>query len=171
MSGSAGRRVFLSLGSNLGDRAGHLAAARAALAALPRTRLLAASHIYETAPQGFTDQADFLNQCVCIETEKEPHALLAATQRLEAEQGRLLAPRFGPRSLDIDILLFEAFESAEPALTLPHPRMTQRAFVLVPLLEIWGWARGMRTLDIAGLATATADAQGVRLWGVSEAGR
>lgn len=163
------RRVFLSLGSNLGDRLGHLAAARESLAALPCTSLLAASRVYETAPQDLADQPEFLNQVVCLETLLEPRELLAATQRVEAGRARVPGRRFGPRTLDIDILLVENVEIREPELTVPHPRMMRRAFVLVPLAEVWGWARGMPDLDVAALAQASADGQAVRLLDMSEA--
>jgi 2-amino-4-hydroxy-6-hydroxymethyldihydropteridine diphosphokinase len=163
------RRVFASLGSNLGDRLGFLAAAREALSALPETTLLAASRVYETAPQDFADQPEFLNQVVCLETALEPRELLAATQGVEAALGRVRGRRFGPRTLDIDILLFEDVESGERELTIPHPRMTQRAFVMAPLAEVWGWARGMPALDVAALARATAGVQAVRPFDTSEA--
>ena len=169
MSARPRRRVFVSLGSNLGDRVGLLATARAALSALPETTLLAASRVYETAPQDLADQPEFLNQVVCLETTLTPRELLAATQRAEAEQGRVRGRRFGPRTLDIDILLFEDVESGERELTIPHPRMTERAFVMAPLAEVWGWARGMPALDVAALARATAGAQMVRPFDTSEA--
>lgn len=163
------RRVFASLGSNLGDRLGFLTAAREALSALPETTLPAASRVYVTAPQDLADQPEFLNQVVCLETTLTPRELLAATQRVEAEQGRVRGPRFGPRTLDIDILLFEDVECGDRDLTIPHPRMTQRAFVMAPLAEVWGWARGMPALDVAALAGAMAGAQTVRLFDTSEA--
>lgn len=159
---AAARRAYLSLGSNLGDRAGFLAQACASLAALPGTTVVAVSRVYETAPQGGVEQPAFLNQVVCLETQLAPDVLLAAAQRLEAAAGRVRGVRFGPRTLDIDILLYEAVESADPDLTLPHPRLRERAFVLVPLAELWSWARGMTPLDVEGLARATAMRQQVR---------
>ena len=171
MSRQAPRRVFLSLGSNQGNRSGHLAKGRAGLAALPGTHLVAASRVFETAPQDFAQQPAFLNQVVCLETELEPRELLSAAQNIESAEGRRRVLRFGPRTLDIDILLFEGVESADSALLLPHPRLTQRAFVLVPLLEIWEWARGMPAIDVAGLARTTAASQSVRPWESSEASR
>ena len=132
----AGRRAFLSLGANLGDRAAALRAAREALAALPGTTLLASSRLYETAPQDLADQPPFLNEVVCLETTLSPDELLAAAQRIEQDAGRVRAVRFGPRTLDVDILLFQGVESDRPELTLPHPRLWQRAFVLVPLAEL-----------------------------------
>ena len=163
------KRVFLSLGSNLGDRAASLAAARDALAALPATAVVAVSGRYETAPQDHEDQPAFLNQVVCVETGLEPYDLLRQCQRIENEHGRTRELRFGPRTLDVDILLFQGFESEDPELTLPHPRMLRRAFVLVPLNEIWGWARGMPAFDVAALAEGVARDQVVRPFDVLEA--
>lgn len=158
----ASKRAFLSLGSNLGDRAGYLHAAREALAALSATRLVAASRVYETAPQDREDQGAFLNQVLCLETGLRPLDLLRECQRIEREHGRVRTLRFGPRTLDIDILLFEGERSEDPELTLPHPRMAARAFVLVPLEELWEYARGMPDLDVIGLGHALAREQGVR---------
>lgn len=169
MSDLGGSRVFVSLGSNLGDREGLLAAAREALAALPGTKLLAASRIYETAPQDHESQPDFLNQAVCLETGLLPRDLLAECQRIERDHGRIRGLRFGPRTLDVDILLFQDVESEDPELTLPHPRMLLRAFVLVPLAEIFGWARGMPGLDLAALAQAASRDQEVRVYDAAEA--
>ena len=169
MNGPARNRVFVSLGSNLGDRMDALAAAREALAALPATEIVAASAIYETAPQDHEKQPAFLNQVLCLETGLQPHDLLGEGQRIESEHGRKRGLRFGPRTLDVDILLFEGVESEEPELLLPHPRMLRRAFVLVPLAEIWGCARGMPDLDIAALAQAAARDQAVRPYDLPEA--
>jgi 2-amino-4-hydroxy-6-hydroxymethyldihydropteridine diphosphokinase len=165
---ASGRRAFVSLGSNLGDRAAYLGAAREALAALPATTIVAASRIYETAPQDLPDQDAFLNQVVCLETALLPLDLLRECQRIEREHGRVRELRFGPRTLDIDILLFQDAESDDPELTLPHPRMVKRAFVLVPLAEIWEHARGMPDMDVAGLGRATTRTQRVRLYDATE---
>ena len=169
MSGTSRSRVFLSLGSNLGDRPALLRAAREALAALPATRLVAASRVYETAPQDRRDQPAFLNQVVCLETALRPPDLLSECRRIENEHGRVRALRFGPRTLDVDILLFQDVESDDPELTLPHPRLRQRAFVLVPLAEVWGWARGMPGLDVAALAGGLARDQAVEPYDGPEA--
>jgi 2-amino-4-hydroxy-6-hydroxymethyldihydropteridine diphosphokinase len=161
-------RVFISLGSNVGDRLRSLAAAREALAALPATAVVATSRIYETAPQGHESQPEFLNQALCLATGLLPHDLLAECQRIENEHGRERGLRFGPRTLDIDILLYQDVESEEPELMLPHPRMLRRAFVLAPLAEIWSCARGMPDLHITALAQATARDQAVRPYDVPE---
>jgi len=162
VSAPQARRVFLSLGSNLGDRAATLAAAREALAALPGTTVVATSGVYETAPQEREEQPEFLNQVVCLDTRLGPFDLLAECQRIEHEHGRTRELRFGPRTLDVDILLVQDVESRDPELVLPHPRMLRRAFVLVPLAEIWGCARGMGELDVAALAAQAAREQPVR---------
>jgi 2-amino-4-hydroxy-6-hydroxymethyldihydropteridine diphosphokinase len=168
VTSAAGRRVFVSLGSNLGDRAEYLRAARAALSALPATVLVAASRVYETAPQERDDQDAFLNQVVCLETGLQPLDLLYECQRIEREHGRVRTVRFGPRTLDIDILLFQDVASDDPELTLPHPRMVKRAFVLVPLAEVWEQARGMPDMDVAGLGRAAARDQRVRVYDATE---
>lgn len=169
MSEAVPRRAFLSLGSNLGDRGALLSAARAALDALPGTGIVARSRVYETAPQGLEDQPAFLNQVVVVETALAPLDLLHECQRIEQEHGRRRDVRFGPRTLDIDILLFQDVESDDPELTLPHPRMVRRAFVLVPLAEVWGWAAGMPALDVAGLAAEASREQPVRPYSATEA--
>ncbi len=161
---SVPRRVFLSLGSNLGERAAALRAARAALAGLPGTVLVAVSRIYETAPQDLVRQPAFLNQVVCLDTRLAPHRLLAAAQAIERDAGRERGVRFGPRTLDVDILLVEGVETDQPELTLPHPRLWQRAFVLVPLAELWSYARGMPQTDVAALAAGLARKQAVTLY-------
>jgi 2-amino-4-hydroxy-6-hydroxymethyldihydropteridine diphosphokinase len=164
VSDDASSRAFLSLGSNVGERVELLRAAREALQALPATSVTAVSRVYETAPQDLEGQASFLNQVVCIETGLQPYDLLRQCQRIENEHGRVRDLRFGPRTLDIDILLFQDVESDDPDLTLPHPRMLRRAFVLVPLAEIWEWARGMPGLDVVSLARACARDQPVKLY-------
>jgi len=168
VSGGRSRRVFLSIGSNIGDRAVYLGAACEALAALPATRVVARSRVYETAPQEHLDQDAFLNQVLCVETGLAPRDLLVECQRIEREHGRTHDLRFGPRTLDIDILLFQDVESDDAELTLPHPRMVKRAFVLVPLAEVWEFARGMPGLDVTGLARATARTQQLKLFDATE---
>lgn len=168
MSARSGKRAFVSLGSNLGDRAGYLGAAREALSALPGTSVVAASRLYETAPQDLEDQDAFLNQVLCLETRLQPLDLLHECQRIEREHGRTRELRFGPRTLDIDILLFQDADSDDPELTLPHPRMVKRAFVLVPLAEVWDRARGMPDLDVDGLGRETSRTQQVRLYDATE---
>lgn len=128
-------RAYLSLGANLGDRR---AALEGGLAALETggARIVRRSSLYETAPVGKTDQRPFLNIAVEVDTALGPHALLALCRRVEDAFGRTRAERWGPRTLDIDILLYDGRTVATPELTVPHPRMTERRFVLEPLLEI-----------------------------------
>lgn len=126
--------VYLSLGTNEGDR---LALLRAAVARLAELGPVTASSVYETAPVGLTDQPDFWNIAVRLETDLAPHDLLAATQRIEADLGRVRTVRWGPRTIDIDIVLFDQLVLDTATLTIPHPRLHERLFVLVPLLELW----------------------------------
>lgn len=106
------------------------------LAAVPQTRVVAASSIHETAPWGKTDQPDFLNMAVIIETLLTPEELLDATMAIETALGRRRTEAWGPRTLDIDLLVYEGEQRDTPALRLPHPYLTQRRFVLAPLAEI-----------------------------------
>lgn len=129
-------RVFIGLGSNLGDREDLLRRALALLAALPGTTLSAASRLYETTPVGGPEQGDYLNQVVELRSSLPPRELLAAAMRIEAELGRERRVRWGPRSIDVDILWYDGFASAEPDLELPHPRMEERRFVLEPLADL-----------------------------------
>lgn len=128
---------YLGLGSNVGDRAGHL---RAAIEMLGErgVEVEAVSPAYETEPVGeVLDQPDFLNAAIRIHTELEPEALLDVCKEVEAERGRQLdAPRHSPRPLDVDLLLLGDLELSTDRLTLPHPEVTSRRFVLAPLLEL-----------------------------------
>ena len=128
-------RAFLSLGANLGDRK---ATIEAALQALERGggKVVRRSSWYETAPVGKTDQPWFLNLVVEVETPLSADDLLARCQRVERNLGRVRTERWGPRTIDIDILLYDGLAMTSPHLTIPHPRMTERRFVLLPLLEI-----------------------------------
>jgi len=128
--------VVLAVGSNLGDRLGTLQGCVQAIGGLPDTDVLATSPVYETAPVGGPAQPDYLNAVLIAATGLRPLDLLAATQRIEAESGRVRAERFGPRTLDIDIISFAEEVSDDPVLTLPHPRAHERAFVLAPWHDI-----------------------------------
>ncbi len=125
---------YLALGSNLGDREAHLRAATAAIAA--HMQLVASSPIYETEPWGYTDQPPFLNQVLAVETDLSPAALLTWLKRLERDLGRQPTFRYGPRVIDLDILLYDDLVLQTPTLTIPHPRLHERAFVLVPLADL-----------------------------------
>jgi 2-amino-4-hydroxy-6-hydroxymethyldihydropteridine diphosphokinase len=128
---------YLGLGSNEGDRLANLRAARAALDG-PTLRVTASSSVYVTEPQGeITDQADFLNACLRIETELGPEDVLDACKRVERELGREPGgPRHGPRPIDVDVLLLGDLEHTSDRLTLPHLEVRSRRFVLEPLLEL-----------------------------------
>ncbi len=130
------QRVVLAVGSNLGDRLGTLQGCVQAIGDLPDTDVLATSPVYETAPVGGPAQSDYLNAVLIAATGLGPRDLLAATQRIEAEFGRVRAERFGPRTLDIDIVSYAEEVSDDPVLTLPHPRAHERAFVLAPWHDI-----------------------------------
>ena len=126
--------IYLALGTNLGDRLANL---HAALAALPPSIVLRrSSPIYETPPWGITDQPAFLNMVVRAENDLEPAALLKHLKRLETDLGRVAAVRWGPRLIDMDILFYDDLILSIPGLTLPHPRLHERAFVLVPLADL-----------------------------------
>ena len=131
------RSGYLGLGSNVGDRAEHLRAAVKLLGEHGVT-VEAVSSVYETEPVGeILDQSDFLNAAARISTELEPEALLDVCKAIEVEQGRMMGgPRHGPRSLDVDLLLLGDLELETERLTLPHPQVTARRFVLEPLLEL-----------------------------------
>jgi 2-amino-4-hydroxy-6-hydroxymethyldihydropteridine diphosphokinase len=131
--------AYLSLGSNVGDREGHLRNAIARLEACGR--IMAVSSFYETEPVEFTDQAWFLNCAIALETEKKTQQLMAALLEIEQEMGRQRTQKKGPRTIDIDILLFGDTVLSSPELTIPHPAMHQRRFVLEPLAEIAPEAR------------------------------
>ena len=126
--------VYLSLGSNLGDRALNLKNAITFLA--PIAQAVLESSIYETEPWGYTDQPPFLNQVIKAETNLEPSDLLVSLKDIELKMGRKETFRFGPRLIDLDILFYDDFIMDTPQLTIPHPRITERAFVIIPLAEI-----------------------------------
>jgi 2-amino-4-hydroxy-6-hydroxymethyldihydropteridine diphosphokinase len=126
--------AYLSLGSNIGNREAHL---RQAVNHLQANRqMLSISSFYETEPVEFTDQAWFLNCVVALETAESPEALMAAITRIERQMGRERIQNKGPRTIDIDILLFDELILDSQALIIPHPAMHQRRFVLQPLVEI-----------------------------------
>lgn len=131
------KKAVIALGSNLGDRLGTMNRALEALARLPGTKILTVSRVYETDPVGYADQPRFLNAAVLVETTLSPHALLGACLGIEAANGRMRNVLNGPRTLDLDLLLHEEGTPADAELTLPHPRMLERSFVLVPLADIF----------------------------------
>jgi 2-amino-4-hydroxy-6-hydroxymethyldihydropteridine diphosphokinase len=128
--------AFVALGANLADPAVQVRAALAALTDLPESRLLRASSLYRSAPVGIRGQPDFINAVAALETSLTPHALLAALFAIEAQFGRRRDFHHAPRTLDLDLLLYDAQVIDTPDLQVPHPRMHLRAFVLAPLVEI-----------------------------------
>ncbi len=128
--------AFVALGANLGDPAATIRAAFAALANLPESRIKHTSSLYRTAPVGIEEQPDFVNAVAELETRLAPENLLDALLEIEQRFGRIRAERNGPRTLDLDILFYNDLQLDLPRLTLPHPRLHLRAFVLQPLAEI-----------------------------------
>jgi len=129
-------RAFLGLGSNLGNKVDNLRDAVSLIGDGPQTRVVAKSSLYSTAPVGYLDQDDFVNGVIEVETLLTPEALLALCQSVEETLRRVRLIRWGPRTIDVDVLLYEGCVSSDPILTIPHPRMHERAFVLVPLAEL-----------------------------------
>jgi 2-amino-4-hydroxy-6-hydroxymethyldihydropteridine diphosphokinase len=144
--------AYIGLGANLDGPAAHIERAFVELDQLPATRLMTRSRLYKSEPLGPPGQPDYLNAVARLETRLEPEALLAELKLLEARHGRRAGPRWGPRPLDLDILLYADVALATPTLTLPHPGMHERAFVLYPLADIapeleipdWGRVREIR---------------------------
>ena len=126
----------VALGANIGEPLRQIEAGFSALAALPGTRLLARSSLYRSAPVGYADQPDFINAVAMIETALAPHALLDALLEIERAHGRVREFPNAPRTLDLDIVLYGNVVLQEPGLTIPHARMLERAFVMLPLAEI-----------------------------------
>jgi 2-amino-4-hydroxy-6-hydroxymethyldihydropteridine diphosphokinase len=158
----------LSLGSNLGDRAEAIEAALCLLAANTDVKIVARSRLYQTEPWGVEDQNAFLNACALVETSLAPVELLDLCLDVEKQLGRDRATgrRWGPRRIDIDVLFYDQVKLTGAKLTLPHPHMFERAFVLVPLSEIAG-DRQISGRKIGEAADAL-DRSGVRVWDHSE---
>src|SRR5690242_743919 len=128
--------AYVALGSNLGDRGGYLARAREALSRLPESRVLAASSVEETEPIGNVPQDPYLNQMVALETSLSPRALLDALHAIEHDAGRVRTVRWGPRTLDLDIVMFGRRRVHEPDLVIPHPELPHRDFWQRELAEL-----------------------------------
>jgi len=155
-------RVYLGLGSNLGEREQNLATALARLQ--ERLRLLTVSSLYETAPWGITEQPPFLNAAIAVETELSPAELLAFIKGVEREMGRQPSGRWGPRLIDIDILLYGDLVLQTPDVVVPHPHLAERAFVLVPLAEIAPDVVHPVYQQTIQALLARVGGEGVRLW-------
>ena len=152
--------AILGLGSNIGDREAAIKEGVDRLNSTDRLAVSRVSSLYETAPADYAKQPDFLNAAVKVVTDLKPEELLAAVQKIEKKMGRIKTIDKGPRNIDIDILLYDVVAVRLPNLTVPHPRLTERAFALVPLLEVAPDAvtptgvpvrRFLKDLDIRGL--------------------
>jgi BirA family biotin operon repressor/biotin-[acetyl-CoA-carboxylase] ligase len=161
--------AYLGLGSNQGDRAGYLREALRRLEA-PDLRVTGGSPLYESVPWGRTGQPTFLNQVAAVETPLSPRALLERGQAVENVLGRTRAERWGPRTIDVDILLYDDVSVREPDLVIPHPQLSHRAFVLAPLADL---APGLRLADgqtVETLLAAAADRDAVWRWDETDTG-
>jgi 2-amino-4-hydroxy-6-hydroxymethyldihydropteridine diphosphokinase len=158
----ASRRAYLGIGSNLGQRAAHLQAAVDGLAAARGVTVVAVSPVYETEPVGGPAQPDYLNAVVAIDSELDARELLEVARALEAAAGRVRGERWGPRTLDVDLLLLGDERIDEPDLVVPHPRLGERAFVLVPLADLAAAGAGPDPPPWSPPHTGPPDLTGVR---------
>ncbi|PAD37367.1 2-amino-4-hydroxy-6-hydroxymethyldihydropteridine diphosphokinase [Terribacillus sp. 7520-G] len=160
------KKAWIALGSNISPKETYLEQAAQRLKNHPAIRLKQVSTVYETDPVGYEDQDRFLNLVVEVETDLEPLELLRVCQEIEQDLGRERTIRWGPRTVDLDILLYSTENMNVEELTLPHPRMHERAFVLVPLAEIAPdlVAKGRQVRDWLAMMPEQ-DTQGVRVWG------
>jgi 2-amino-4-hydroxy-6-hydroxymethyldihydropteridine diphosphokinase len=157
--------VFIALGSNLGDRFQYLKNAILDLKASPEIQLVDISSVYETDPVGYEDQSAFLNMVVKIRTSLSPSSLLKFLQEIEKKHGRKRDIRWGPRTLDLDILLYNQENIEAEHLKIPHPRMTERAFVMIPLVEVDRHVSiPNQAHSVLTIIDSLQDKEGVRIW-------
>ena len=156
--------VYLSIGTNIGEREKNLQQAVQALMEQSAVQVTHVSSIYETAAVGYTEQADFLNIAVAIETTLIAQEILEVCQSIENELGRVREMRWGPRTIDLDILLYNQETIETESLIIPHPRMFERAFVLVPLQEIAPNDGIVHEKATSTLQTFDIEQEGVTLW-------
>jgi len=162
---SAPRRAYIALGSNLGDREAYLWEALRRLDARNGITIDRVSAVYETEPVGYTDQPLFLNMAAALTTERQPLDLLREMLEVEKELGRVRNVRYGPRTIDLDLLMMEGIRLETEELTLPHPRMMERAFVLVPLLDVLDeHDPGRREIESAARAVLAKGKDGIAKW-------
>jgi 2-amino-4-hydroxy-6-hydroxymethyldihydropteridine diphosphokinase len=154
--------AYVGLGANIGEPRAQLLAAWDALGRIPQTQAIARSGLYRSAPMGYADQPDFLNCVAKLDTALEPHDLLSHLQQVERNLGRVRSFRDAPRTIDLDLLLYGRETIDTPDLTLPHPRMHERAFVLKPLLELDSSAAIPGRGSVADLLRACADQRAER---------
>ncbi|HHV99717.1 MAG TPA: 2-amino-4-hydroxy-6-hydroxymethyldihydropteridine diphosphokinase [Clostridiaceae bacterium] len=157
-------KVFIGLGSNIGNREKYIHDAIKHISQIPDTKIIKMSDIYETEPVGNTEQDRFLNMAVCIATRLEPLELLGRLQYIENLLGRKRTIRWGPRTIDLDILLFDDLHLELPQLVIPHPRMFERAFVLIPLSEILD-GKDIMGMNVDELINRCSDKDGVKYYG------
>lgn len=158
-------QAYIGLGSNIGDKEQNLALARQSIAQIEGTSITGESSIYRTDPWGKTDQDDFLNQVVEIETELKPLELLSVLLNIEIKMGRQRVEKWGPRIIDLDVLLFGDEILDEPELKVPHPYMFERLFVLLPLMEINPdivFPDGTRIEEVLNRVRTRTDFEGIR---------
>ncbi|WP_051421847.1 2-amino-4-hydroxy-6-hydroxymethyldihydropteridine diphosphokinase [Cohnella panacarvi] len=156
------QEAYVALGANLGDREASLRGALSKLASESGIELHAISRVYETAPVGYKDQPSFLNLVAKVGTQRTPLELLRRLLGIEQEMGRVRDVRFGPRIIDLDLLLVGETSMNTPELTLPHPRMGERAFVLVPLRDVWPKGRDFPwSSELGGMSL---EQEGVKEW-------
>lgn len=156
------QEAYVALGANLGDREASLRGALSKLVSEPEIELQEISRVYETAPVGYKDQPSFLNLVAKVGTEWTPLELLRRLLGIEREMGRVRDVRFGPRIIDLDLLLVGEARMDTPELTLPHPRMGERAFVLVPLRDVWPEGRDFPwALELGGMSLTQ---EGIKEW-------
>lgn len=156
--------AYIALGSNMGDRAYYLTEAVSRLDAHTQIRVLGSSSIYETEPVGYTDQDSFLNKVVAVCTTLTSHELLSYMLHIEIELGRIRDIRWGPRTLDLDLLLYGEEQINTVELILPHPRMKERAFVLIPLVEVMNLVDVERAALYQNILDTCNGKEGVMLW-------
>ncbi|MCQ6563693.1 2-amino-4-hydroxy-6-hydroxymethyldihydropteridine diphosphokinase [Paenibacillus mendelii] len=158
-------QAYIALGSNMGDREQMLREALRLLQEHASIDVLRVSNVYETDPVGYTDQSSFLNMAAALETTLEPMPLLRAMLLIEQQLGRKRDVRFGPRTIDLDLLLYEDVRMEEDELILPHPRMMERAFVLVPLRDVLHPKHSLQEQASQAANRALQDGgEGIALW-------
>jgi 2-amino-4-hydroxy-6-hydroxymethyldihydropteridine diphosphokinase len=158
------KKVYIALGSNDGDREVHLKKAVSRLNECPSIHVIKCSSIFETEPVGVTDQPSFLNMVIKIQTSLSPLELLKITQKIEETGGRVRQERWGQRTIDLDILLYNEENIKLESLQIPHPRMFERGFVLIPLQEIEPCLRLKEERTIDEYVNQLTDKEGVRKW-------
>lgn len=157
--------AYLSVGSNMGNREELLQKAISLLGEYPEIFIESVSSIYETDPVGFTDQPVFLNLALKLKTTLSPHELLSKMQEVEAKLDRKRLQKWGPRTIDLDILLYNSVSIQTEVLTIPHPRMLERAFVLIPLSEIApDDVFPEKSISLHHVLCEQRDKEGVRIW-------